>query len=126
MLLCSDVELRNHERHWPPVLDAFGVARFLFVERRLQRSGAWLSMSSVPIVFGGLLLLKGNNFALACFNGSNFRVHNWLVFSLDEPNVEFISEANRNCMRIHIHFCFCLYSYCLYENTVRVCTVDYY
>jgi hypothetical protein len=76
-------EIRHH-RHWQRVLD--------------RVSGCKLSMLTFTLpshrsTVGGSMSLRGSNLSLACFHGINFRSKSWGLFTMDEPYITFITEA---------------------------------
>ena len=42
---------------------------------------------------GGTMALQGGNLTLACFHGINFRSKSWAIFTLDEPFINFATDA---------------------------------
>ena len=44
-------------------------------------------------VLGGVLELRGNHISVACFHGINFKSKSWALFSLRDPSISFVSDA---------------------------------
>ena len=59
---------------------------------------------------GGNIQLKGNNFTLITFHGTNFKAKKWAVFSLNGPSMDFSSENYyKNGTQLqHQNICFSL------------------
>lgn len=77
-----------HHRHWPGVLKVI--------------SGCHISLFQMPlpenaVQLGGSMSLHGNHMTLACFHGPNFRSKSWALFHLEEPNIAFLTEAQKIC-----------------------------
>lgn len=41
---------------------------------------------------GGELMLQGHNLTLVVFHGSNFKARQWALFSLNEPQINFVTD----------------------------------
>uniref|UniRef100_A0A674BXF0 KIAA1109 n=1 Tax=Salmo trutta TaxID=8032 RepID=A0A674BXF0_SALTR len=75
-----------HHRHWPGVLKVI--------------AGCHISLFQMPlpedaVQLGGSISLHGNHMTLACFHGPNFRSKSWALFHLEEPNIAFLTEAQK-------------------------------
>ena len=44
-------------------------------------------------VLGGGFELRGSHISLACFHGINFKSKAWALFSLKDPSISFVSDA---------------------------------
>ncbi|CAF1123273.1 unnamed protein product, partial [Adineta steineri] len=45
---------------------------------------------------GGELMLQGHNLTLVVFHGSNFKARQWALFSLNEPQINFVTDRGEN------------------------------
>ena len=50
-------------------------------------------LPDVGSVLGGVLELRGKHISLACFHGINFKSKSWALFSLKDPSISFVSDA---------------------------------
>ena len=50
-------------------------------------------LPEIGSVLGGLLELRGSHISLACFHGINFKSKSWALFSLKDPSISFVSDA---------------------------------
>lgn len=63
---------------------------------------------------GGEIVLQGHNLTLILFHGTNFKARQWAVFSLNEPQINFVTDRGEkgeslftNCFDIIIIFTSC-------------------
>ena len=45
---------------------------------------------------GGELMLQGHNLTLVVFHGLNFKSRQWALFSLNEPQINFVTDRGEN------------------------------
>ncbi|XP_048858560.1 transmembrane protein KIAA1109 homolog isoform X2 [Brienomyrus brachyistius] len=76
----------DHHRHWPSVLKAIAGCHISLFPKPLPEDAVQL---------GGSMSLHGNHMTLACFHGPNFRSKSWAMFHLEEPNITFLTEAQK-------------------------------
>jgi hypothetical protein len=55
---------------------------------------------------GGELMLQGHNLTLVVFHGLNFKSRQWALFSLNEPQINFVTDRGENG---DSKFFFCFY-----------------
>ncbi|XP_022098164.1 uncharacterized protein KIAA1109-like isoform X2 [Acanthaster planci] len=77
---------RNYHRHWQP---AFALLRSCRSNSKLLPP-QWHAGN---LTLGGHVLLSGQRTLLACFHGINFRASSWALFTLQEPQLHFETEA---------------------------------
>ncbi|XP_036364401.1 transmembrane protein KIAA1109 homolog isoform X4 [Octopus sinensis] len=76
-----------HHRHWQKVLVVAAGCSFSMLPSPLPKEGT---------ILGGTVTLKGNNLSLACFHGFNFRSKSWAIFTINEPDIIFATEAQKS------------------------------
>lgn len=69
----------SHHRHWQEPLT-------FITELYQSREG---------IILGGTIEVRAQNISLACFHGVNFRTKSWAVFSLKQPSITYMTEAQQ-------------------------------
>lgn len=74
----------SHHRHWQSALQKISGMKIYTLPFKLPDIGS---------VLGGLLDLRGNHISLACFHGINFKSKAWALFSLKDPSISFVSDA---------------------------------
>ena len=79
-----DVNVVSHHRHWQKALQKISGMKIYTLPFKLPDIGS---------VLGGLLELKGSHISLACFHGINFKSKSWALFSLKDPSISFVSDA---------------------------------
>jgi hypothetical protein len=80
----SDVASCSHHRHWQKALRKISGMKIYTLPFKLPEVGS---------VLGGVLELKGKHISLACFHGINFKCKSWALFSLKDPSISFVSDA---------------------------------
>ena len=74
----------SHHRHWQRALRKISGMKIYTLPFKLPDVGS---------VLGGVLELRGRHFSLACFHGINFKSKSWALFSLKDPSISFVSDA---------------------------------
>jgi len=74
----------SHHRHWQKALQKISGMKIYTLPFKLPEIGS---------VLGGLLELRGSHISLACFHGINFKSKSWALFSLKDPSISFVSDA---------------------------------
>lgn len=74
----------SHHRHWQKALSKISGMKIYTLPFKLPDIGS---------VLGGLLELRGSHISLACFHGINFKSKSWALFSLKDPSISFVSDA---------------------------------
>ncbi len=74
----------SHHRHWQRALRKIAGMKIYTLPFELPDVGS---------VLGGVLELRGKHFSLACFHGINFKSKSWALFSLKDPSISFVSDA---------------------------------
>ena len=74
----------SHHRHWQKALQKISGMKIYTLPFKLPEIGS---------VLGGLLELRGRHISLACFHGINFKSKSWALFSLKDPSISFVSDA---------------------------------
>jgi hypothetical protein len=74
----------SHHRHWQSALRKISGMKIYTLPFKLPEFGS---------VLGGVLELRGQHSSLACFHGINFKSKSWALFSLKDPSVSFVSDA---------------------------------
>ena len=74
----------SHHRHWQRALQKISGMKIYTLPFKLPEIGS---------VLGGLLELRGSHISLACFHGINFKSKSWALFSLKDPSISFVSDA---------------------------------
>lgn len=72
-----------HYRHWQKPLQ-------FIIDIYKQSHGGSISDG---IILGGTIEVRAQNISLACFHGVNFRTKSWAVFSLRQPSITYMTEA---------------------------------
>ena len=80
----NDVNVVSHHRHWQKALQKISGMKIYTLPFKLPDIGS---------VLGGLLELRGSHISLACFHGINFKSKSWALFSLKDPSISFVSDA---------------------------------
>ena len=55
---------------------------------------------------GGEIMLQGHNLTLVVFHGLNFKSRQWALFSLNEPQINFVTDRGENGDSMLIIFVF--------------------
>ncbi len=74
----------GHHRHWQKALSKIAGMKIYTLPFKLPDVGS---------VLGGVLELRGRHISLACFHGINFKSKSWALFSLKDPSISFVSDA---------------------------------
>ncbi len=74
----------GHHRHWQKALTKIAGMKIYTLPFKLPDVGS---------VLGGVLELRGRHISLACFHGINFKSKSWALFSLKDPSISFVSDA---------------------------------
>lgn len=74
----------SHHRHWQSALRKISGMKIYTLPFQLPETGSML---------GGMLELHGKHISLACFHGINFKSKSWALFSLKDPSISFVSDA---------------------------------
>ena len=74
----------SHHRHWQTALEFISGLKIKTMPVRLPATGA---------ILGGTLEMSGKHISLACFHGINFKSKSWALFSLRDPSISFVSDA---------------------------------
>ena len=74
----------GHHRHWQAALSKIAGMKIYTLPFKLPDVGS---------VLGGVLELRGRHISLACFHGINFKSKSWALFSLKDPSISFVSDA---------------------------------
>ncbi len=80
----ADSNRVSHHRHWQKALQKISGMKIYTLPFKLPDVGS---------VLGGVLELRGKHFSLACFHGINFKSKSWALFSLKDPSISFVSDA---------------------------------
>ena len=78
-------EVAAIDQHWQSVLDS--LEKF-----KAHLSSAYL-LPQFNTILGGVIELKGSNISIACFHGINFKSKSWALFSVKDPSIIFVTEA---------------------------------
>ena len=71
-------------RHWQKALQKIAGMKIYTLPFKLPDIGS---------VLGGGFELRGSHISLACFHGINFKSKSWALFSLKDPSISFVSDA---------------------------------
>merc|ERR1719433_1834086 len=74
----------RHHRHWQNALQKIAGMKIYTLPFKLPDIGS---------VLGGGFELRGSHISLACFHGINFKSKAWALFSLKDPSISFVSDA---------------------------------
>ncbi|CAB4060692.1 unnamed protein product [Lepeophtheirus salmonis] len=74
----------SHHRHWQNGLSKISGLKISTLPFKLPDIGS---------VLGGVLELHGKHISLACFHGINFKSKSWALFSMKDPSISFVSDA---------------------------------
>merc|ERR1712203_816532 len=74
----------SHHRHWQKALQKIAGMKIYTLPFKLPDIGS---------VLGGGFELRGSHISLACFHGINFKSKAWALFSLKDPSISFVSDA---------------------------------
>ena len=87
-----------HFSIWCPTTSRTFISKSIKIKFSFPFSGMKIytlpfKLPEIGSVLGGLLELRGSHISLACFHGINFKSKSWALFSLKDPSISFVSDA---------------------------------